>query len=179
MQQLQQPQLVVCALGEFKAEVLSQFTQTCQQNQCQLLNAKGLLLGKELALTLHISGHWSAIAKLESQLSQLASKHQYQLEIKRTEPRSFAASIPYLVHVSCQNKPEVAALVTDFFTSQKIVVHQFSATNYPAPVTHTPMMAISMSVLIPADTHLADLRESFILYCDEHNLDAVFEPDRN
>jgi glycine cleavage system transcriptional repressor len=35
-----------------------------------------------------------------------------------------------------------------------------------------------MTVAVPADTHIARLREEFLDFCDEMNLDAVIEPVR-
>jgi glycine cleavage system transcriptional repressor len=38
------------------------------------------------------------------------------------------------------------------------------------------MFAVHMTVGIPADMHIAALREEFMDYCDGLNLDAVLEP---
>ena len=42
--------------------------------------------------------------------------------------------------------------------------------------TGTPMFSVHMSVGIPADIHIAALRDEFMDYCDALNLDAVIEP---
>jgi glycine cleavage system transcriptional repressor len=38
------------------------------------------------------------------------------------------------------------------------------------------MFSVHMSVGIPADIHIAALRDEFMDYCDTFNLDAVIEP---
>ena len=38
------------------------------------------------------------------------------------------------------------------------------------------MFALSMMINIPAKAHLASLRENFLMFCDDRNLDAILEP---
>jgi glycine cleavage system transcriptional repressor len=38
------------------------------------------------------------------------------------------------------------------------------------------MFAVQMAVNIPADTHVGRLREEFMEFCDNLNLDAIMEP---
>ncbi len=38
------------------------------------------------------------------------------------------------------------------------------------------MFAVQMTVNVPRHLHVATLRDEFLEYCDEHNLDAVMEP---
>jgi glycine cleavage system transcriptional repressor len=47
---------------------------------------------------------------------------------------------------------------------------------YAAAHTGTPMFSVNMSVGIPSETHIASLRDDFMEFCDNLNLDAVLEP---
>jgi glycine cleavage system transcriptional repressor len=38
------------------------------------------------------------------------------------------------------------------------------------------MFSVQMTVNVPRTVHVATLREEFLEYCDEQNLDAVMEP---
>jgi glycine cleavage system transcriptional repressor len=40
------------------------------------------------------------------------------------------------------------------------------------------MFAVTMTVDVPAGTHIPQLRGDFLDYCDELNLDALIEPVR-
>ncbi|MEJ2397928.1 MAG: glycine cleavage system protein R, partial [Gammaproteobacteria bacterium] len=42
--------------------------------------------------------------------------------------------------------------------------------------TGSPMFTLSMTVEIPAATHISSLREQFMEFCDQLNLDAIMEP---
>ena len=48
--------------------------------------------------------------------------------------------------------------------------------SYSAPHTGTPMISVNLAIGIPANTHIALLREEFLDFCDDLNLDAVMEP---
>ena len=41
------------------------------------------------------------------------------------------------------------------------------------------MFALNMIVNIPARVHIGVLRENFMLFCDDRNLDAIIEPYKN
>jgi glycine cleavage system transcriptional repressor len=38
------------------------------------------------------------------------------------------------------------------------------------------MFSVQLTVNVPRSIHVATLREEFLEYCDEQNLDAVIEP---
>ncbi len=40
------------------------------------------------------------------------------------------------------------------------------------------LFSVRMTIGIPADTHIANLRSDFLDYCDDLNLDATLEPAR-
>ena len=48
--------------------------------------------------------------------------------------------------------------------------------SYSAPHTGTPMFSVNLAIGIPASMHIAMLREEFLDFCDDLNLDAVLEP---
>jgi glycine cleavage system transcriptional repressor len=41
------------------------------------------------------------------------------------------------------------------------------------------MFSVHMTVHVPASTHISTLREEFMEFCDELNLDALIEPVKN
>ena len=48
--------------------------------------------------------------------------------------------------------------------------------SHRAAHTGSPMFTLSMTVEIPAATHISTLREQFMEFCDQLNLDAIMEP---
>ena len=55
-------------------------------------------------------------------------------------------------------------------------IHDLYTTSHRAAHTGSPMFALNMTVEIPAATHISSLRDEFMEFCDELNLDAIMEP---
>jgi glycine cleavage system transcriptional repressor len=86
--------------------------------------------------------------------------------------------VPYIVHITSVSSPHTLNQLLSFFNAHRIKVNELSISHYLANKTLAKMQTIVMTVLLATDVHLADLRENFIMFCDEYNLDAIFEPDR-
>ncbi len=77
------------------------------------------------------------------------------------------------------DNPGIVHEISNFFASQGINIEAMETSTYAAPHTGSPMFALSMTVNIPARVHVASLRENFMLFCDDRNLDAIIEPFKN
>ena len=51
-----------------------------------------------------------------------------------------------------------------------------STRQYNAPHTGALMFSLQFTVNVPAKVHVAALRDEFLAFCDEQNLDAIMEP---
>jgi glycine cleavage system transcriptional repressor len=60
--------------------------------------------------------------------------------------------------------------------ARAINIQDLQTDSYRAAHTGTPMFAANITVNIPPDMHIARLREEFLDFCDDLNLDAVLEP---
>ena len=84
--------------------------------------------------------------------------------------------LPYAVEVVAVNQPGIVHHLASFFANRSINIEDMVTRSYSAPHTGTPMFSVNLAVGIPATTHIAMLREEFLDFCDELNLDAVMEP---
>ena len=66
--------------------------------------------------------------------------------------------------------------LAQFFSPRGINIEEMVTNSYQAAQTGAPMYSVHIIVEIPADTHIATLREDFMDFCDAQNLDAVIEP---
>jgi glycine cleavage system transcriptional repressor len=167
--------LAITALGNDSIGVLEAFTKAAKQCCANILDAKLKKIGSECALTLYFTGTWSAIAKLEALLPQLAKQHEFILQSKRTQPSTQAPALPYHVQVIAQDRPGILNDLALFFTQNKISIEQMESETYTAK-NQTVMSNISLLINIPVKKHIASLREKFIIYCEDLNLDALIEP---
>jgi glycine cleavage system transcriptional repressor len=174
-----QQYLALTVIAPSDSAILSQIAEICALYQCQVMEARLSAAGQNTVMMMYIAGSWNAIAKLESPLAALGNQTDVHLKLIRTEMQDHQNNlVPYIVHITSVSSPATLNHLIGFFNANQIQVNDLSITQYLANKTQASMQTIVMTVLLSADIHLADLRENFILFCDEYNLDAIFEPDR-
>ena len=77
------------------------------------------------------------------------------------------------------NQAGIVYSLANFFSSRSITIEDLVTRSYSAPHTGTPMFSVNIAIGVPANTHIAMLREEFMDFCDELNLDAIMEPIKN
>lgn len=170
--------LVICAVGQCQPETLNELSRVCAQCGCNIQASRMNILGKELNLTLFVSGNWGAIAKMEASLSLLEQRLGLALLVRRTsEYFSSQPSMSYTIQVQAIDKPGILNGISDFLHRLSIPIEEMSAHTYLSH-TNTRMAALNLKINVPENMHLASFREQFLAYCDEHNLDAFLEPTR-
>ena len=169
--------LVLTALGEDRPGLVANLTEAITQQQCSICESRMSLLGGEFAIIMLVEGQWNNIAKLEQTLPALQDSLNLTLQIKHTEQRTEQAkAIPYSVEVLAQDNPGIVHKVTDFFCNRKINIHDLQTDSFNAAHTGTKMFALAITIEIPTSMHIAGLREDFLEFSDDLNLDAIIEP---
>lgn len=172
--------LVITALGDDKPGIVNSITETIMESGCNLENSRMSVLGGEFAVILLASGNWNTIAKLESQLAALQDSLGMHIFSKRTETRMAKKNVmPYCADVISIDHPGIVHQLSNFFASKNINIEELTTSTYSAAHTGTPMFSVHMEVGIQSDTNIAELREAFMDFCDNLNLDAVLEPIKN
>ena len=75
--------------------------------------------------------------------------------------------------------PGIVHPITEFFSGKQINIEELETETYAAPHTGATMFSLQMTVAVPTGVAISHLRETFIDFCDELNLDASFEAARN
>ena len=169
--------LVISALGKDRPGIVKSLTKKVLDGGCNIADSRMTVLGGEFAIMLLVEGQWNTLAKLENALPDLQDDLDLTIIGKRTDQRAqFSNMLPYLVDVVSMDHPGIVNQLAEFFSERNINIEDLVTTSYAAAHTGTPMFSVHMSVGIPADIHLAGLRDEFMDYCDALNLDAVIEP---
>ncbi|HXH01911.1 MAG TPA: glycine cleavage system protein R [Candidatus Competibacteraceae bacterium] len=169
--------LLVTALGENQPGFVSTLTQAVTEAGCSIVDSRMVALGSEFAAILMVHGNWNTLAKLEAQLKRLEQNQGLHLLAQRCEGRRGQRDLlPYAVEVIALDQPGIVHSLAEFFSSRAILIEELVCRSYSAPHTGTPMFSVNMVVGIPANLHIAMLREEFMDFCDHLNLDAVMEP---
>lgn len=172
--------LVISAVGRDRPGIVHDLSKVVLDCGGNVEDSRMTVLGGEFALIVLVSGHWSAIAKLEHQLPMLEKKLELTLVAKHTEPRTARTNmVPYVVDVITMDHPGIVHEVADFFAARNINIEEMSTWTYPAAHTGTAMFSMNMTVSIPSDLNIGRLRQEFTEFCDALNLDATIEPSRH
>ena len=147
---------------------------------CIILEARWFGLGGEGMGHYLLEGNWNAIAKLETQLSAFEKKHAVtvlprRVELKEAQPDR----LPYTIYLLAKDRPGIVQDVMGFLTDEAVDVLDVYAYTFQAHITQAKMASLTISLSIPAKILISDFREHFIGFCDELNLDATLEPDKN
>jgi glycine cleavage system transcriptional repressor len=84
--------------------------------------------------------------------------------------------IPYSVEAVSIDQPGIVHQVANFFSGRNINIQEMQSMRYAAAHTGTPMFTMQILISIPADVHIASLREDFLDFCETLNIDATMEP---
>ncbi|MDW8479243.1 MAG: glycine cleavage system protein R [Xanthomonadales bacterium] len=169
--------LLVSASAHLPASPLVPVARRIADAGCNLVDARLATIGGESTLIALASGSWDAIAKLESALARLEREDTLRVQHFRTSAKPQQPTLlPYLVEIVAADKPGIVSEVAEFFAQQGITIDSLSCTRYRAIQTGAEMFQAQLTVGIPADLHIAALRDDFLDFCDQLNLDAIIDP---
>ena len=169
--------LVLSALGEDRSGIVDQLSKAILDLDCNINDSRMTVLGGEFAIMLMIEGNWNSLAKLESNCALLEHQLGLKIMVKQTKGRKRESDLlPYEVDAVALDHPGIVHQLANFFSRRKINIEEIATSSYTAVHTGTPMFSVHIVVSIPADVHIASLREEFMEFCDATNLDAVLEP---
>ncbi len=169
--------LLISAFAEHAKSPLVAIAKRIADSSCVLAESRVAMLGQEVAVLVLAQGPWDAIAKLESALTRLERDEHLRLSFSRTGAKPVQTNLlPYVVEVVAADKPGILYQLAEFFQRRQISIEQLQSTRYRAMQTGADMFSAQITIGIPADTHIAGLRDDFLEFCDGLNLDAIMDP---
>lgn len=171
--------LVITASGEDQVGLVEKLSRQITEAGCNIEESRMVVLGGQFSVIVRAAGSWNALAKLEAQLESTGRELGLTVIHCRTRDKQRRqAAIPYQVDVVALDHPGIVHSLARFFAERSINIEEVQTDTYPAPHTGAPMFSVSMMVGVPGDAQIAALRNDFLDYCDELNLDAAFEAVR-
>ncbi|QIK81571.1 glycine cleavage system protein R [Lysobacter sp. HDW10] len=170
--------LLINAYSTHPLSPLLPVSRRINDSGCNLLDARLATVGRDVSVTLLATGSWDAIAKLEAILGRLEREEEgIRLNWNRTGPKPIQSNlIPYVVEVVAADKPGILYQLADFFDRQNITVENLQSSRYKAMQTGAEMFTAQLTIGVPADMHIAALRDDFLEFSDRLNLDAIMDP---
>lgn len=168
--------LILTGVGSDAPGIVNKLTAALHDMGCSIEESRMSILGGEFAIILLVSADGSAIRKVDSSLDELNRLTGLQYISKKTRQKTSNNTIlRYNVEVMSMDQSGIVHSVTEFFAGQSINIESLSSETYAAPHSGTPMFALDLVIEVPADTSVAQLRSSFLDFCDDLLLDASLE----
>jgi glycine cleavage system transcriptional repressor len=74
------------------------------------------------------------------------------------------------------DKKDLMFAVSAFLQERGVVIEEVTASRHQAPYFNHRVFSSKFVLLVPTDVHILSLREEFLDFCDDLNIDAILEP---
>jgi glycine cleavage system transcriptional repressor len=167
--------LLITTIAQADSKVFSELSRLAGLNECHIHYSHLHALGSYNSITLQISGNWSGIAKIESALPAIANRLSIDLVSRRLPSEKIERfHLPYQIEIVAVDSPGIVYEITDFLNNLEVPVQRLETRS--SKHQQTPLLTLDLQIDIPADSNIADIREQFLVFCDELNLDGTMEP---
>jgi glycine cleavage system transcriptional repressor len=172
--------IAISAIGNDRIGLVHDLSKTIADCGGNISESRMTALGSDFAMLLLVSGNWHSIARIETELNKLAESSGVVIQVRRTVERAAREDmIPYSVDCVCLDQAGIVSAVSGFFAARGIDIGELSTRGYAAAHTGAQMFSVYMIINVPARIHVGALREEFMDFCDQMNLDAILEPVKN
>lgn len=168
--------LAITAIGRDRTGLVRDLSQAVSAAGGSICESRMMTLGSQFGVLMLVSGNWHSVHKVRDRLAKLDGEAALSITIEDTEAREAQASAPYHIDVVSLDQEAIVTSLAGFFASRDLEIAEMGTRRYNAPHTGAAMFSVQMTVNLPASTHVATIREDFLDFCDEHNLDAIMEP---
>lgn len=170
-------QLAITVLGHNRHYFIAEILSAIRDCKCSIIEIRYSRLEQADASYLLIQGNWNQIAKFESLMDALQKRLEVKIQLLRPErDHKEKDFLPYSLETLSVDRDNIIESVLSFLTARGIEIEEASGSCYQAPYISTSVFATKFIVLIPPDVRLLPLREEFLDFCDQLNIDAILEP---
>lgn len=131
---------------------------------------------------LSIGGDWHQLAKIETNLkTRKKALSAGFLDWKRDVFRlDDTVKLPYVFEANAIVGVALFDLLIHFIRAEKLIeIKEVMTERYLQGKTAVPMQRIRVTVWVPYELNLPELRENFMIFCEQYNFDGMFELDRS
>ncbi len=172
--------IAISAIGDDRIGLVHDLSKVVADCGGSISESRMTALGSDFAMLLLVTGNWHSIARIETDLGKLAETSGITIQVRRTTERATREDmVPYSVDVVCIDQAGIVAGLSGFFSARGIDIGELSTRGYSAAHTGAQMFSVYMVVNVPSRIHVGALREEFMDFCDQMNLDAILEPVKN
>jgi len=169
--------IVLSAIGTDRPGVVNDLSKVVLDCGGNIEESRMTALGSEFAVLLLISGNWHTLTKLRAALDKLTSSGGLEINIRKTAMRADQQNcMPYAIDVVSLDQPGIVFNLSNFFAARSIEISDLATRQYAAAHTGAPMFSVQLTIGVPQEVSISQLRDDFLELCDHLNLDSILEP---
>jgi len=170
-------QLIITVLGSNEINFIAEILPAVRDCKCNILEIRTSRLSQSAAAYLLVQGNWNQIAKFEHTLDAIQKRLEIKIHTLRPDGKEkIKDCLPYSLETISLDKDNVIESITSFLNDREIEIEEITGSSYQAPYIQTSVFSTKFIILIPPQLHLLSLREEFLDFCDQLNIDAILEP---
>lgn len=170
-------QLAITVLGNKNDEFLPETLTALSACQCNVVELRTSNLTQTTAVYILINGNWNQIARLEGMLDVIAKRFSLQINFLRPQvDKAIQAGVPYTLETISLDKKDLLFAITSFLFEHGILIEEITASRHQAAFFNNTVFSSKFILLVPDDVRVLSLREEFLDFCDNLNIDAILEP---
>ena len=163
---------VLAASGTDRVGVVGEFTARLLDYSCNIEESKMAVLCGEFAMILLVSGEESGLETLLNDIATAPIMDGLQVSGKRTSAHAATpGGRPYRIDCISLDTPGIVHAVAVLLRSRGINIDELETETSGAPFTGAPMFQVHMSVIVPPDVSIGQLRRELADIGEEHDLD--------
>lgn len=151
--------LVVTSMGSDRPGIVSKFARLASDCDCDIVDSRMALFGNEFTLIMMLSGSWSAISKMETQLPELSVALEMMTVMKRTAKHT-APHYPARLEVTFNgvNKRGTMQKITQFLADQSLDLAAVRSYSEEEKAPEAPIQHVFLGINVP-ETVVVDALE--------------------
>ena len=172
-------QLAITVLGSNQINFIGEILPVARDCNCNIIEIRSSHLGQSAAAYLLIQGNWNQIAKFENTLENIQKRLEIKIHTLRPDQKEKDKGkdfLPYSLETISLDNESVVESITSFMFDRDISIEEITGSSYQAPYIQTSVFSTKLVILVPSQLPLLSLREEFLDFCDQLNIDAILEP---
>ncbi len=172
------PSLVITAIGADRSGIVNELTEVLLNTGLNIEDSRMSVLGGEFAVMLLVTGDKTAVESIKQQQKSLSDSLKLNILIKPTTSDNSNNSHKYTryrITVEGMDNPGIVHKLARYLSQHSINIVNMQTDSSHAPHTGTPVFTVNILVDIPGEHNIEQVKNDFIILCDELNMDARFK----
>jgi glycine cleavage system transcriptional repressor len=164
---------VLTAVGADRPGLVDEVTRYITERGGNLEDSRMINLRGQFAMMMLVAGSEEAMARLHDGLGTLRRQSSVHAELRPADSGTAerAPALPFRLNTWAMDHPGLMQSVSHLIGELGVNIESADSSLRPAPYTNTPLFEMELVLSVPAETHVAELRQKLGDLCDEMNID--------